>query len=68
MEGRAKRPRLSGSSDDRDALRQLLHTGAVSMRGLKKIMGMINASGLSLEEQQFGTNKLHEANRERLPM
>jgi hypothetical protein len=68
MEGRAKRPRLGGSSDDRDALRQLLHTGAVSMRGLKKIMGMLNASGMPIEEQQFGTNKLQEANLERLPM
>jgi hypothetical protein len=68
MEGRAKRPRLSGSSDDRDALRKLLHTGAVSMRGLKKIMGMLNASGLSIEEQHFGRHQLLEANNERLPM
>ena len=68
MAARAKRPKLSGSSDDRDALRQLLHTGFLSMRGLKKIMGMISASGLSLEEQHFGHHKLQEAKRERLPM
>jgi hypothetical protein len=38
------------------------------MTGLQKIMGLIKASGLSLEEQQFGIRQLNEANSERLPM
>jgi hypothetical protein len=67
MAARAKRPRHSGSSDDRDILRQLLHTGAVSMTGLKNIVGIIKASGLSLEKQ-LSMHQLHEANNERLPM
>jgi hypothetical protein len=68
MATRAKRPKLSGSSDDRDILRQLLHTGTVSMTGLKEIVGVIKASGLSLEQQLMSTHQLHEANNERLPM
>ena len=67
MAGEAKRPRLSGSSGDRDVLRQLLHTGSVSMNGLKKLMGIIKASGLSPDEE-FGLNKLRQANSERSHM
>jgi hypothetical protein len=37
------------------------------MTGLKNIVGIIKASGLSLE-QQLSMHQLHEANNERLPM
>ncbi len=62
-----KRPRLSGSSGERDVLRQLLHTGTVSMNGLKKLVGIIKESGLSPDEE-FGMNKLRQANSERSHM
>ena len=60
MAARDKRPKLSGSSDDRDILRQSLQT--VSMRGLKNIVGAIKASGLSLEEETISMHQLLEAN------
>jgi hypothetical protein len=64
MAGEAKRPRLSGSSGERDVLRQMLHTGTISMTGLKKLMGVVKACGLSPDEE-FGMNKLRQANSER---
>ena len=67
MDGEAKRPRLSGSSGERDVLRQLLHTGTVSMTGLKKLMGIVKASGLSPGEE-FGMTNLCQANSERFHM
>ena len=68
MAARDKRPKLSGSSDDRDTVRKLLHTGAVSMKGLKNILGTIKASGLSLEQETISMHQLLEANNERLSM
>ena len=62
MAARAKRPKLSGSSDDRDTVRQLLHTGTVSMKGLKKILGTIKASGFALEQETISSHLLLEAN------
>ena len=68
MAARAKRPKVSGSSDDRDIVRQLLHTGSICMAGLRKIVGTIKASGLSLDQQIPSMHQLLEANNERLSM
>ena len=63
----AKRPRLRGSLDDRDKLRQLLHTGSISMVGLHKLIQIVQSSGIALDSQ-ISLDSLREANHERPSM
>jgi hypothetical protein len=62
MGDRPKRLKL----DDLDVLRKLLHTGGVSMAGLRKLISKMKTAGFTAETLQ-GRRILSEANSERLP-
>jgi hypothetical protein len=64
--GRPKRARLGDRCDDLDVLRNLLHTGGVSMLGLRKLLSKMKTSGFTAETRR-GRNVMNEANSERLP-
>jgi hypothetical protein len=66
MGDRPKRPKLGDRSDDLGVLRKLLHTGGVSMVGLRKLISKMKTSGFTAETLQ-GRKILSEANSERLP-
>jgi hypothetical protein len=67
MGDRPKRPKLDNRSDDLGVLRTLLHTGGVSMRGLKMLLNKMKTAGFTAETMQ-STRSLTEANSERLPL
>jgi hypothetical protein len=67
MGDRPKRPKLDNRSDDLGVLRKLLHTGGVSMRGLKTLISKMKTAGFTAETMQ-GRQSLSEANSERLPL
>jgi hypothetical protein len=66
MGDRPKRHKLGDRSDDLDVLRKLLHTGGVSMVGLRKLISTMKTAGFT-EETFQGRRMLSEANSERLP-
>ncbi len=66
MGDRPKRHKLGDRSDDLDVLRKLLHTGGVSMVGLRKLISTMKTAGFTAETLQ-GRRMLSEANSERLP-
>ena len=66
MGDRPKRKKLGDRCDDLDVLRKLLHTGGVSMVGLRKLLSKMNTTGFTTETLQ-GRRILSEANSERFP-
>jgi hypothetical protein len=66
MADRSKRPKLGDRCDDLDVLRKLLHTGGVSMVGLRKLISTMKTVGFTAETLQ-GRHHLSEANSERPP-
>jgi hypothetical protein len=67
MGDRPKRPKLDDRCDDLGVLRKLLHTGGVSMVGLRKLLSKMKTAGFTAETLQ-GRNMMSEANSERLPL
>jgi hypothetical protein len=66
MGDRPKRPKLGDRCDDLGVLRKLLHTGGVSMVGLRNLLSKMKTTGFTAETLQ-GRNVLSEANSVRLP-
>jgi hypothetical protein len=66
MGDRPKRLKLDDRCDDLDVLRKLLHTGGVSMVGLRKLISKMKTAGFTAETLH-GRRILSEANSERLP-
>ena len=67
MGDRPKRPKLDDRRHELDVLRKLLHTGGVSMLGLKTLISKMKTAGFTAENMQ-GRQILSEANSERLPL
>jgi hypothetical protein len=66
MGDRPKRPKLGDRCADLNVLRQLLHTGGVSMVGLRQLLSKMRTTGFTAETRQ-GRKFVSEANSERLP-